>query len=157
MEKSRFRFSTQVRVRHFEIDWQGIVHNANYLLYFELARIEYLKHVGVAVDSSKINNEAKVVIVRNELDYNAPARFDDLLNVFIRLSYIRNSSFAFEGIIENALTGVLVAENRAIHVWLDPETNEPKRVDDDFRRLIQVFEGDNLELTDSPSKSQIYR
>jgi acyl-CoA thioester hydrolase len=149
MEKSRFRFSTQIRVRNFEIDWQGVVHNAVYIQYFETGRIEYLKILGVKVDTSAINRESKIVIVRSELDYKSPAKFDDLLNIFTRISRLGNTSFTFEGIIENADTGQLVSENRAIHVWLDPVTGEPKRVSDDFRRRVQKYEGENLEASNS--------
>jgi acyl-CoA thioester hydrolase len=152
MEKSRFRFSTQVRVRHFEIDWQGIVHNSVYVLYFEAARIEYLKNLGVKIDIRTINEESKMVIVRNEMDYMSPAKLDNLLKIFIRISNIGNSSFTFEGIMENAETGQLIAENRAIHVWLDPTTDEPKRVDEDFRLLVQKYEGENLRLSNTTSE-----
>jgi acyl-CoA thioester hydrolase len=152
MEESKFRFSTQVRVRNFEIDWQGIVHNSVYVLYFEAARIDYLKNLGVKIDIRTINEESKMVIVRNELDYISPARFDDLLKIFIRISNIGNSSFTFEGIMENAETGQLVAENRAIHVWLDSTTGEPKRVDEGFRLLAQNYEGENLEPGNNTSE-----
>jgi acyl-CoA thioester hydrolase len=141
MDKSKFKFSTQVRVRNYEVDWQGIVHNATYLLYFEVGRIEYLKHIGAKVDMQSIQGESKVVLVRNEIDYQSPAYFDEVLNVFIRMSYIRNSSFAMEGILEKASTGELVATNVAYHVWLDPTTGRPKIVPTPFRKLVQAFEG----------------
>jgi acyl-CoA thioester hydrolase len=111
MDKSRFRFSSEIRVRNFEIDWQGVVHNAVYIQYFETGRIDYLKNLGVKVDTDAINRESKIVIVRSELDYKSPAKFDDLLKVFTRISRIGNTSFTFEGIIENAGTGQLIAES----------------------------------------------
>ena len=147
LDKSRFRFKTQVRVRNYEIDWQGIVHNANYLLYFEVGRVAYLEHVGVKVDINSIQHESKVVVVRNEIDYKSPARFDDVLDVYTRISFVRETSFAFEGILENAQSNILVAENVSFHVWLDHVTNKPLRVPDGFRAVVRKFEGENALIT----------
>ena len=63
--------------RSYEIDWQGIVHNAVYLHYFEVGRIEYLNTIGAKVDINTINLDSKVVLARNEIDYRNPARFGD--------------------------------------------------------------------------------
>lgn len=136
----------QVRVRNYEVDWQGIVHNANYLLYCEVGRVEYLKQIGAKLDLNTIRGESKVVLVRNEIDYKAPAFFDELLNVYTRISFIKNTSFAIEGILEKANTGEIVAENIAYHVWLDPATDRPKPVPDEFRKLVQSFESANCEI-----------
>lgn len=146
MDRSKFRHCVQVRVRNYEVDWQGIVHNANYLLYCEVGRIEYLNHLGANVDLDSINGKSKVVLVRNEIDYESSATFDDLLNVYTRISFIRNTSFAMEGLIEKAASGELVATNVAFHVWLDPATNNPTTVGNEFRKLIQNFEKENCEI-----------
>jgi acyl-CoA thioester hydrolase len=146
MDSSKFQHKTVVRVRNYEVDWQGIVHNANYLLFFEVGRLEYLKHIGMTIDFQTIQRDSRVVLVRNEIDYKSPARFDDTLDVYTRISYIRNTSFAFEGIIGEQQTGRLVARNLAIHVWLDPRTGMPKTVDDDFRRRIQKMEGEHVAI-----------
>ena len=141
MEKEPFKYSTQIRVRNYEVDWQGIVHNANYLLYFEVGRVEYLKHLGVKVDLAAIKNESRVVLVRNEIDYRSPARFDDLIDVFTRISRIGRTSFQFDGMILDAQSGRLVAENVATHEWLSPESGVPIPVSEEFRRKISEFEG----------------
>ncbi|HLX11648.1 MAG TPA: thioesterase family protein [Bacteroidota bacterium] len=146
MKKHLFKHITQLRVRNYEIDWQGIVHNANYLLFFEVGRIEYLKHIGLKLNLSSIQTDSRVVLVRNEIDYKNSAQFDDLLNIYTRVSYIKNTSFAFEGIIEDETAGRLIAENIAYHVWLHPKTGKPIRVRKDFRDKVGAFEGKNLRL-----------
>lgn len=146
MNKAKFKHVTQLRVRNYEVDWQGIVHNANYLHYFEVGRIEYLRQMGAKIDMNAIQGESKVVLVRNEIDYKAPASFDELLNVHTRMSFIKNSSFAMEGILENSKTGDLVSTNIAFHVWLNPNTNKSKPVPDEFRRMVQQFEGSDCEI-----------
>ncbi|MBM4161646.1 MAG: acyl-CoA thioesterase [Ignavibacteria bacterium] len=147
IDRKKFKHTIQIRVRNYEVDWQGIVHNGNYLLYFEAARIEYLKHLGVKVDMKSIQGEGKVVLVRNEIDYESPAYFDELLEVSTRMSFIRDSSFAMEGIIEKNGGEILVARNVAYHVWLDPRTDRPKTIGDDFRKLVQAFESTDCEIS----------
>lgn len=147
LDKSKFKFKTQVRVRNYEIDWQGVVHNANYLLYFEVSRVAYLEHIGVKVDINSIQHESKVMVVRNEIDYQAPARFGDLLDVYTRISYIRDTSFAFEGILQHAESKQPIAENVSFHVWLDHRTNRPMRVPTEFRSVIRNFERDDALIT----------
>lgn len=146
MDKSKFKHQTQIRVRNYEVDWQGIVHNANYLLYCEVGRIEYFKQVGLSIDLNTIRGESKVVLVRNEIDYKLSALFDDLLNIYTRVAFIKNTSFGMEGILEKASTGERVAENVAFHVWLDPSTDRPKPVPDKFRESVKAYEGGHCEL-----------
>jgi acyl-CoA thioester hydrolase len=128
-------------VRNYEIDWQGIVHNANYLLYFETGRIAYLQQIGVAVNLDAIRGDSRVVVARNEINYISPARFGEDLDVLTRIGWIRNSSFAFEGLIVEATTGRPVADNVSVHVWLEGASGAPVRVGDEFRRLVAAFEG----------------
>ena len=146
MDRSKFKYKTEIRVRNYEVDWQGIVHNANYLLYCEVGRIEYLKHLGAKVDMQSINGHSKVVLVRNEIDYKAPASFDQILDVYTRTSFIKNTSFAMESLIENAQSGELIAANVAYHVWLDSLTGVPTTIGNEFRSLIAAFEGADCEI-----------
>ncbi len=150
MDYSKFKHSTQVRVRNYEVDWQGVVHNANYLLYFEVGRVEYLKHLGVKLDLSTIKNENRVVLVRNEINYKSPANFDELLGIYTRITYIKNTSFTFEGYIQEVTSKRLVAENLAVHVWLHPQTGEPITVSGNFREVVEKFEGKRMIINDIP-------
>ena len=138
-DRSLFRFSTSLRVRNYEVDWQGIVHNAVYLHYFETARVAYLEAMGVKIDLNAIRRESQIVVARNEIDYRRPARFGDNLDIATRISFIRETSFAFEGII--LCGGALIAENVAIHVWLDQARGTPVRVGRWFREAVMRYEG----------------
>ncbi len=139
-----FKHRTEIRVRNYEVDWQGIVHNANYLRYFEVGRIEYLRALGIRIDLESVSRDSRVVLVRNEIDYRSPARFDDLLAVYTRIITIGDTSFTFGGAIEEVKSRRLIAENIAVHVWLDPATNAPVRVGRDFRRKVKNFERRDL-------------
>ncbi len=146
MKKEQFKYITQLRVRSYEVDWQGIVHNTNYPRFFEVGRIEYLKHLGATVDMNTIQGNGKVVLVRNEIDYESPAFFDELLNIYTRVSLIKNTSFVMEGMMEKSEGGQFVSHNIAYHVWLDPITNRPKTIADEFRMLVQKFEGEHCQI-----------
>ncbi len=141
MNLKKFKFKHQLRVRSYEVDWVGIVHNSVYLQYFEVARIEYLKHIGIEVSYKNINTKSKVVIVRNEINYNHPAKFDDLLDIYVRISEIGTTSFTFESIILNSISKEYISDNISIHVWLDEKTGQPVNVDNRFIEIVQNFEG----------------
>lgn len=140
----KFKFKTSLRVRSYEVDWAGIVHNAVYLQYFETARIEYLKQLGIEVSFENIKTKSRVVIVRNEINYKNPAHFDDLLDVFVRISKIGDTSFTFESYIVNSLTKQYIADNVSVHVWLDEKSGVPIRVNENFRSIVRSFEGMDL-------------
>ncbi len=146
MEKEKFKHKTQIRVRNYEIDWQGIVHNAVYLLHFEISRIEYFKQLGIDINHDSIQNRFRVVLARNEINYRSPARFDELLDVYTRITFIKNSSFGMEAYMEESKTKRLIAENVNVHVWLNPATNKPVSISDQFRKLVQKFEGNDIEI-----------
>jgi acyl-CoA thioester hydrolase len=152
MELLKFKHKTQVRVRNYEIDWQGIVHNAVYSLYFEVGRIEYFKNLGIPLTHDSIQKDFRVVLATNDLIYRYPAHFDDLLTVYTRTSFIHNTSFGMEGCLIDSKTGRLIAENKNVHVWLDAAFHQPATISDYFRKLVQGFEGENVEI-DWPSLS----
>lgn len=141
IDRSLFRHMVQLRVRNYEIDWQGIVHNAVYLHYFETGRVAYLESLGLELNIVSIRNESHVVVARNEIDYDSAAKFGEELNIFTRVSSIGNTSFTFEGFIEEARSQRLISRNVSVHVWLEKEGAIPIRVPDAFRALVSKFEG----------------
>lgn len=135
-----FYHSHSLTVRNYEIDWQGIVHNGNYLLYFEIARVEYFKAVGMRIDERSISGAVRIVIVRNELDHLATATFDDVLTIHTRITTVKNSSFRCEAVMVNSRTGVIVAKNVAVLVWTDPATGRSRNVPNEVRDMVDRFE-----------------
>jgi acyl-CoA thioester hydrolase len=137
---SSFRHIHTVAVRNYEIDWQGIVHNGNYLLYFEIARVEYFKAIGMKIDQRTISGPIRIVIVRNELDYLSSATFDDMLKIYTRITVVKNSSFTCEAIMVNETTHLPVARNIAILVWTDPASGKATLIPNDVRDLVDTYE-----------------
>src|SRR5918997_1626164 len=92
---SEFSFTTEVRVRFAETDAQGIVHNAVYLVWFELARVEYLERFAGGYPALR-ERGVEAFVTEAHVRYGAPARFDDRLAVRARCTGVRGARFRFE-------------------------------------------------------------
>lgn len=144
-ELKKYKHKYRLRVRNFEVDSQGIVHNAIYLEYCEVGRAEYVRNMGFhLLISGLLDNGLKINVKRNEINYEAPALLDDLVDVYSRVSYIKNSSFCFEHLIINSRTGVLCSTQKSVQVNLNIQTGRPERLPDEIRKLISAFEGNDL-------------
>lgn len=136
-DKKNFRHRITIRVRNFEVDSQGIVHNAVYLNYCEIGRVEYVRELGIQLLPTGIfDNQFKINVKRNEISYESPAYLDDLLEVYTRISYIRNSSFCFEHLIIRPSNNTLIVTQKSVQVNLNLETNKPERLPDEIRKII---------------------
>ena len=142
-----FKHKFQIRVRNFEVDSLGIVHNAIYLEYCENGRVEYIRRLGYKLlPGGVVDNIIRVMVKRNEINYYYPARIDDLIDVYTRISYIKNSSFCFEHILLNSENGTLYCDQKSVQVNLNLESNSPERLSDRHRNAIIQFEGPNVEI-----------
>ena len=147
MEITEFKHITKVRVRTFEIDSYGIVHNANYLKYFEIGRVEYKCNLGYKILKNGLFDDGlKVVVVHNSLDYKGYAYIDDVLNIYTKISWIKNSSFCFEQVIEKDSDKSIVCEGKGILVNLNLETNLPETIGDKFVKEIEDFEQKKIKI-----------
>ena len=143
-ELKKFKHKYHVRVRYFEVDSQAVVHNARYLEYCEAARVEYLRDLGRKVNPGAMDENIKVMIKKNEIIYHFPAKLDDLIDIYTRASYIKNSSLGFEQVLVNHDSGVMLCTLNVVHVYLDPQTNESARIPDNYRKMFKDFEGENI-------------
>ncbi|MCC6866054.1 MAG: acyl-CoA thioesterase [Ignavibacteria bacterium] len=147
LDKSKYKHKETLRVRNFQVDSQGIVHNAVYLEFCEIGRVEYVRNLGIQLLPTGIFNDGvKINVKRNEINYESPAVVDDLLDVYTRISYIKNSSFCFEHLILHHETGKLLVTQKSVQVNLNHDTNRPARLPDNLRKIITDFEGDNVEV-----------
>jgi acyl-CoA thioester hydrolase len=120
-----FAFSTDVRVRFAETDAQGIAHNSNYLVWFEIARVEYLeRHAGGYPRLREQGIEA--LVLESHVRYVQPARFDDRLVVHARCGDLRGARFRYEyAVTRGAET---IADGWTAHATVDAATLRPTRV-----------------------------
>jgi acyl-CoA thioester hydrolase len=120
-----FRFKTDVRVRFAETDAQGIAHNSVYLVWFELARIDYLARFRGGYPGLRADG-IEALTIEAQVRYLAPARFDDRLTIRARCGELRGARFRFDYSVER--DGDAVADGWTRHACVDARTHRPIRV-----------------------------
>lgn len=134
-----YRFAASERVAFSDTDAQGIVYYGRYAPYFDLARVEYLRHLGLLRERVQ-DEHGEFVMRRFEIDYHAPAEFDDLLVIYARVTRIGTSSMTFSYLVEKADDGRHLAESNQVMVYVDLEQRRPLRVPDVYRDAVAQFE-----------------
>ena len=120
-----FRFSTDLKVRFAETDAQGVVHHAAYLVWFEVARIEYLARFDGGYPALRAQGfEALTIDVHAR--YRRPARFGDEVRVHTRCEASGPARFRFHYAVER--DGELVADGATGHACVDAGTHRPVRL-----------------------------
>jgi acyl-CoA thioester hydrolase len=120
-----FRFSTEVRVRFAETDAQGIAHNAVYLVWFEIARIDYLARFRDGYPGLRAEG-IEALTIESHVRYFAAARFDDTITIRVRCGDLRGARFRFDYALER--DGTAVADGWTRHACVDAQTHRPTRV-----------------------------
>ena len=141
--KADFKFNHKLRVRFAETDLQGIVFNGNYLTYYDVAWTEYFRAMGMTW-SGIVETGADTVLARTTIEFKSPAHFDDVLEVYTRVSKIGNTSITFDFEIYPEGDERLIGTSSSLYVCVDPKTLRPVRVPDMLRSRISEFEQKNL-------------
>ena len=140
MDVEKFRHKISVKVRFNEVDMLGVCNNAVYINYFEIARIEYIKEAGLLPKTGIFSDGRLFFVVRNEINYLKPAFFDEDLNIYTRMSYIKSSSFGYEHVVQRSRNGDILAEGKGVLVHVDPATKKSAVLPDEFYEKISVFD-----------------
>ncbi|MCS7022682.1 MAG: acyl-CoA thioesterase [Gemmataceae bacterium] len=108
----------QIRVRYAETDRMGLLHHANYLIYFEQARTELLRQYGASYKDLE-DQGYYLVIAKAEIKYKSPAYYDDLLT--IRTTVVRTTPVRIEHRYEVFRDGVLICEGMTTLACVDKQ------------------------------------
>ena len=135
--------TTEVRVRYAETDQMGIVYYANYLVWFEIGRVELLRSLGLAYSQLETEHECILPVVEASCRYRAPARYDDEIQIETRPALLRGPvlKFAYR-IWRKASEGEerkLLAEGETVHVVCDDKLNKkpmPEKYASALRELM---------------------
>ena len=119
--------TTEARVRYAETDQMGIVYYANYLVWFEIGRVELLRALGLAYSQLEIDHQCILPVIEASCRYRSPARYDDEILIETRPSLLRGSvlKFAYR-ILRKAPEGeqpTVLAEGETVHVVCDDQLN----------------------------------
>jgi acyl-CoA thioester hydrolase len=121
--------TTEVRVRYAETDQMGIVYYANYLVWFEIGRVELLRALGLTYNQLELDHQCILPVIEASCRYRAPARYDDEILIETRPSLLRGSVLKFAYQIyrkanQRGKERELLAEGETVHVVCDGELNK---------------------------------
>ena len=141
MPRPPFKFSASTRVGFSDTDAQGVVYYGRYMPYFDLARVEYHRQF----DQVRAElGDRQFVMRAMAVEYHAPARFDDPIEVDVRISRIGTSSVTYEfaAYLEGERLAVTATQTL---VLVDLSERKPCPIPDGWREKIRAFEGDDVE------------
>ena len=141
VSKNDFKFHYAVRVRWSEGDPQGIVYNARYFDYIEVAQVEYFRGLGIALYDEESRRRFDTATVKATLEFRSPARIDDLLDVYTRVSRIGSSSFTMESELYRQCSHELLMRAELVYVNYDANAGASRAVPDEVRAAIEALEG----------------
>ena len=120
-----FNFAAEIRVRFAETDAQGVAHNSNYLVWFEVARVEFLERY--AGGYQRLRDEGiESLVLESHAHFKQPAFFDERLLIHARCHAVRGARFRFDYVVER--DGVVLADGWTLHATVDATTLRPTRL-----------------------------
>jgi len=129
-----------VTVRFHEVDMLGVCNNAVYINFFETARLEYIKAAGLMPEKGIFSDGKIFFMVRNEINYRSHAYYDDVLDVYSRISYIKNSSFGYDHLIVKKKSREIIVDGKGVVVYVDPKTKQSTSLPESFIEKVKTFE-----------------
>jgi acyl-CoA thioester hydrolase len=135
-----YQNSTEIRVRYAETDQMGFVYYGNYAAYYEVARVEALRALGI---SYRIMEENGVImpVLENRSKYIRPAKYDDLLTVKLILKKMPDSRITFEYEVFNE-EKKLINLGSTILVFIDKESGKPIMAPDVILDVLKPYFND---------------
>ncbi len=105
----------QVRVRYAETDQMGVVYHANYLVWFEVGRVEFIRQLGMDYRDMEREDEALIAVAEVTARYKAPARYDDELVVRTSLVGMRGPIVRFRYVVVRPVDDTVLCEGETVH------------------------------------------
>ena len=131
---------TKVRVRYVETDQMGVVYHSNFLIWFEVGRVELMRQLGFTYKDMEREDGCYIAVVDVRCRYKAPARYDDPILVRTHLKNVRDSLIHFGYEILRETDGMLLAEGETTHIVTDAEFNRralPQKYLDAFKGAVK--------------------
>jgi acyl-CoA thioester hydrolase len=135
IEDARRVSEARVRVRYAETDQMGVVYHSNYLIWFEVGRVEFIRQLGLDYKRMEEEEGCGIAVVDVHVRYRCPARYDDELLIETRLMAARGAVVKFAYRILRDKDGVLLCEGETVHVVVGSDMkkrNLPKKYAERF-------------------------
>lgn len=109
----------RLRVRYAETDQMGVVYHANYLVWFEVGRVELMRQLGFDYKRMEIDDDCHIAVVEAIARYRCPARYDDEILVRTRIKALRGFVLKFGYEVVRQADGMLLCEGETTHIVCD--------------------------------------
>jgi len=126
---------TKARVRYAETDKMGIVHHANYLVWFEMGRSEFCRARGFSYLEMEEKDGALLVVVEIYCRYKSPAFYEDEITIRTRVEEIKSRSLRFVYQISRDSDDALLAEGETLHVVTD-KNKKVRSLPESYKELL---------------------
>ncbi len=136
---------TRLRVRYAETDQMGVVHHANYLVWFEVGRVELMRQLGFDYKIMEAEDDCCIAVVEVYARYKSPARYDDELIIATEITALCGFVLKFSYRVLRASDGILLAEGETTHVITDRNLKKkslPQKYVEAFQRIRQDIRPD---------------
>ncbi len=130
---------TRVRVRYAETDQMGVVYHANYLVWFEVGRVEFIRSLGLEYRKLEQEFGCLIAVVEAQARYKAPARYDDELVIRTGIRSLRGSLIRMEYEVVRVSDGALLCTGETAHVVVDRDMKRkalPESYAAQFRSML---------------------
>ncbi|MFH1621871.1 MAG: thioesterase family protein [Candidatus Omnitrophota bacterium] len=127
--------SVEIRVRYADTDQMGVVYYANYFVWLEIARTEFLRSHGLDYRSIEREKQLALPAIEAYCQYKAPARYDEIIVIKTKVSQVKNSSLRFDYELYNKENNLLLAEAYTRHVFIDKE-RKPVRIPKEIKEAM---------------------
>lgn len=124
-----------LRVRYAETDQMGVVYHANFLVWFEVGRVELMRALGIEYKRMEADDDCHIVVAAVNCRYHHPARYDEVLRIRTRIAESRNRIVKFSYEVFRDSDGQLLATGGSTHV-ICGSTGRPKLLPEKYRQLL---------------------
>ena len=139
-DKSKFPHQIKEQVKFHEVDMLGVCNNAVYFNYFEDARLRYTQDIKKKYNLKELlEGNSFFIMAHNDCDYYESAHLDDELIIYTRISFIKNSSFGFEHLVEKVSSQRIIASGRGVVVHIDKSKMTPLQLLSEFLKAINQY------------------
>ncbi len=139
VERKPLVSESRVRVRYAETDQMGVVYHANYLVWFEIGRVDFIRYMGMDYKAMEVEDGLGIAVVDVTARYKAPARYDEELLIETRLLAARGPIIRFGYRIVREADRQLLCEGETVHVVVDREMKRrplPKKYAERFAAVL---------------------
>jgi acyl-CoA thioester hydrolase len=126
-----------VRVRYAETDQMGVVYHANFLIWFEVGRVELMRALGIEYKRMEREDDCHIVVADVHCRYHHPARYDEVLRVRTRIAESRNRTVKFAYEVFRDLDNQLLATGTTTHV-ICGANGRPKLLPQKYRQVLDA-------------------